>query len=180
VASSAWPLWATETVRIVGHDPAWAATAQRLAGEIERHLGDLLAGPVEHVGSTAVPGLAAKPIIDLLAPVPDVARASDADPMLERLGWHPVPPELDERPWRRFAVLAAGDRRVAHLHLLAADDPRCGDEVAFRNALRNEPTLAAAYAQLKWELADAYPHDREAYTHGKTTFVSEVLAGMGR
>ena len=125
-------------------------------------------GPVEHVGSTAVPGLAAKPIVDLMAGV---------EVLDDRLvpGWSYVPPDLDLRPHRRFHVLVHDDHRVAHLHLMRTDEPRWAAQLAFRDALRGDDDLRDAYAALKRRLA-ATTSDREAYSEAKGDFVREVLA----
>jgi GrpB-like predicted nucleotidyltransferase (UPF0157 family) len=176
----AWPAWATEPVRIVDHDPLWAARARRLAADVGGILRPWLADEVQHVGSTAVPGLVAKPVLDLLAPIAAFGQIAQSDPVLARAGWSLVPPELDERPWRRFHVLPDGVRRVAHLHLLAADHPKVEQTLRFRDALRADPELAAAYAQVKRRAAVTHADDREAYTRAKTAFVEDVLARTRR
>ena len=139
-------------------------------------------GGVEHAGSTSVPGLAAKPVIDLMAPVDDLdAVAEQAAGRLAADGWCFVPPELDQRPWRRFFVKpdASGQRRKAHLHVIAAGHPRWTEQIAFRDALRRDGRLAQRYADLKRELAREHGHDREAYTEGKGRFVAAVLREQG-
>jgi GrpB-like predicted nucleotidyltransferase (UPF0157 family) len=91
-----------------------------------------------------------------------------------------VPPELDGREWERFYVKVAGDRRVAHLHLLEPGTPRWAELLRFRDRLRARPELAAEYAELKRTLAREHAGDREAYTRGKTAFVRRVLADTDR
>lgn len=80
---------------------------------------------IEHVGSTAVPGLAAKPVVDLMASVADLDTVVEHAHLTDH-GWVYVPPELDQRPWRRFFVKpdAPKQRREAHLHLIQAGHPR--------------------------------------------------------
>ncbi len=79
----------------------------------------LLDGPAEHIGSTSVPGLPAKPIVDLMAPIASLSSGhAEADSVLADAGWQLVPPELDNRPWRRFYALPHGTKRAAHLHLV--------------------------------------------------------------
>lgn len=170
-----WPAWATEDVHVADPDPSWQARGADLARELDAALAPWLVRAVEHVGSTSVPGLPAKPVLDLQAAVTDLACAPDVADVLSPAGWHHVPPELDERPWRRFFVLAPGDTRVAHLHLMPPDEPRWGEQLAFRDALRADPGLAARYAALKRELAVQHASDREAYTAAKEGFVREVL-----
>jgi GrpB-like predicted nucleotidyltransferase (UPF0157 family) len=125
--------------------------------------------------------LPAKPIIDLMAAVRSLAACDEAHEPLAAAGWQFVPLELDHRPWRRFFVLPdpGGARRVAHLHLVERSGPRWGDVIAFRDALRRQPALAAAYARRKRDAARAHPNDREAYTEAKSAFVQRVLTDGG-
>jgi GrpB-like predicted nucleotidyltransferase (UPF0157 family) len=170
-----WPAWATQPVEIVAADPRWAARAADLLRALEPILDPWLEGRPEHVGSTAVPGLAAKPIVDLMAPVRSLDEARAADGPLAAVGWQLVPPELDGRPWRRMYVLPDGDRRAAHLHLVEATHPRWRDTRRFRDELRRHPQLIEEYARLKRTAAQAHGEDREAYTHAKSAFVDRVL-----
>ena len=119
-----WPAWATEEVAVHPPDDAWQPAGDREARLLEVSLREWLVTQVEHVGSTAVPGLPAKPILDLQAAVDDLDCAPRVATVLAPGGWQYVPPELDERPWRRFFVKVENDHRVAHLHLLLPDHPR--------------------------------------------------------
>lgn len=172
-----WPAWATEQVHVREPDPGWAAQGAREAADVQERAAAWLLGPVEHVGSTAVPGLAAKPVVDLQAVVAELDRAGAVAEALTPRGWHLVPPELDDRPWRRFLVRVQDGRRVAHLHLHRAGDPRSAEQRAFRDALRRDPDLRGAYAELKRSLAQRHRDDREAYTQAKTVFVRAALEG---
>lgn len=172
------PAWAYERAEVRAHDPRWAVRAEAELERLSSLLGPWLVDGVEHVGSTAVPGLAAKPIVDLAASVADPdAVVAAVSAQLEADGWCYVPPELDQRPWRRFFVKPdpSGQRREAHLHLIEAGHPRWTDQLRFRDALRRDDELAQAYAELKRELAEQHGHDREAYTEGKAAFVAHVL-----
>ena len=171
-----WPAWATERVHVVPHEPAWQQRGAEQAAELDRLLSPWLVAPVEHVGSTAVPGLPAKPVLDLQAAVADLDVAPAVGVALAPAGWHAVPPELDGRPHRRLFVLVRRGSRAAHLHLLTADSPRWHEQLAFRDALRADPALAAAYGRVKAELADLHAADREAYTEGKSGFVRAALS----
>lgn len=173
------PPWADEPVEVVVADPCWPAVASALVRRLTPLLEPWLDGDVEHVGSTAVPGLAAKPIVDLAAPWrPDPADPV-ADAVLRAEGWRHVPSELDRRAWRRFFVLPRGERRHAHLHLVDRSSGRWEEMLAFREALRADPTRAEAYAALKRVAADRFARDREAYTDAKTAFIRETLGGAG-
>lgn len=180
--TDAVPAWAYEKTRICAPDPEWSAVGADEGAKLARILAPWLVDGVEHVGSTAVPGLAAKPVIDLMASVDGLDRAlAGAGDLLTAAGWCYVPPQLDGRPWRRFFVLpgASGEHRRAHLHLLRAGHPRWAEQLAFRDALRANATLVGRYAEIKRSLADQHGADREAYTEAKTEFIREVLAGIG-
>jgi GrpB-like predicted nucleotidyltransferase (UPF0157 family) len=173
------PAWADERAEVCPYDPRWAERGSAERERLTELLAPWLAGGVEHAGSTAVPGLAAKPVIDLMAPVHDLEEAAtgQAAGRLAADGWCYVPPELDQRPWRRFFVKpdVSGQRREAHLHLVQAGHPRWAEQITFRDALRRDGQLARRYADLKRDLARQHGHDREAYTEGKAQFIATVL-----
>lgn len=127
---------------------------------------------LHHIGSTAVAGLPSKPIIDMMARVDDL----DAPlPALIAAGYqYPVKYNavLEDRRWLCFPT--ASDR-THHMHLVARDDELCR-HLRFRDALRSDPLLAHAYAELKRRLAQQFATDREGYTAAKTEFVERVLA----
>ena len=129
-----------------------------------------------HVGSTAVPGLAAKPIIDLdvvVASRDEVPRAIEA---LDRLGYaHRGDLGVPGREAFRGPATVPGH----HLYLCAADSSELRRHLAFRDHLRSHPGSAAEYARLKRDLAARHQGDREAYTRGKTAFVEEILRAAG-
>lgn len=177
---SQWPKWATEQVHVRDPLDAWIHQGDRLCRQLDDKLAQWLRAPVEHVGSTAVPGLPAKPIIDVQAAVLDLECAIDVAEALAADGWHLVPPELDARPWRRFLVRVADESRAAHLHLLPIGSARWYDQLAFRDALRADTALTREYANLKRTLAAQHADDREAYTASKAEFVRSVLQGASR
>ena len=165
-----------EDVSLHAYDPEWP---QRF--EIERaRLLALLPGTfldVQHIGSTAVPGLIAKPVIDLLAGVAsmDVARALGA--VLCTSGYTTSAEfnaTLTDRQW--FMRWADG-HRTHHLHVVVHGGPVWAQRLCFRDARRADPALAWNYAALKTELAAKYPADREAYTEAKASFVRSVCEG---
>lgn len=170
-----WPDWATETIEIQPTDATWRQRGQRERERLEATLGAWLVAGVEHVGSTAIPGLAAKPILDLQAAVADLQSAPRVAAALASDQWHSVEPDLDGRPWRRFFVKVNDGHRVAHLHVMTRDTARWYEQLAFRDALRADPELVETYAALKRGLATRHAEDREAYTAAKSNFIRAVL-----
>jgi len=133
-----------------------------------------LAGEIEHIGSTAVPGLAAKPVVDIMAPIHSL---EDSAPAIEVLADHHYcyyPYKADVMHW---FCKPSPEIRTHHLHLVPIGSQLWKDRLAFRNALRSSRALAAEYENLKRQLAQKYPEDREAYTDGKSSFVTRVLSG---
>ncbi|WP_356948360.1 GrpB family protein [Mycolicibacterium fortuitum] len=103
------PAWTTEPVHLADADPLWARQGEQERNRLEALLAPWLIARIEHVGSTSIPGLAAKPIIDLQALVPDLA---DPEPLAAALtphSWLYVAPHLDQRPWRRFFLTSSRD-----------------------------------------------------------------------
>jgi GrpB-like predicted nucleotidyltransferase (UPF0157 family) len=164
------------TVRVVPYDPAWAdlydAEVARLSTILAAHGVSLV---LEHTGSTAVPGLAAKPIIDILASRHDEELRERYIAALEAAGYS----YRGEQgiPGRDF--FRRGEPRKYHVHLNRIGSPFWKEHLAFREYLRAHPEAAAAYASLKHELAARHPRNREAYIDGKSDFVSEILAKAG-
>jgi GrpB-like predicted nucleotidyltransferase (UPF0157 family) len=159
-------------VRLVPYDAVWP----RLYAEEEariRAVVDLdLPLALEHVGSTAVPGLAAKPILDLLGGYPPGADVQRYIAALVRAGYtHRGESGI---PGREF--FRRGEPRAYHLHLAVQGGAFWRDHLAFRDALRASSETRDAYAKVKDELAQRYPRDREAYIEGKTSFVRAVVA----
>lgn len=142
---------------------------------LESLLSPWLVARIEHVGSTAIPGLTAKPIIDLQAAVNDLVDSDSIAAALAAEDWHYVDPGLDQRPWRRFFVKVTDGRRCAHLHVMTPDTPRWNEQIAFRDALRADPSLTADYAAPKRVLAVKHTADREAYSGAKVDFIRTVL-----
>jgi GrpB-like predicted nucleotidyltransferase (UPF0157 family) len=175
------PPWATAAVQIAAYDPGWPDLARQFAGELTAALGPRLLRPVEHVGSTAIPGLAAKPVIDLMALVQSKDEtAAVAGPALAELNWQHVPPAADNRPWRQFFVRVSGDGqyRLAHLHLMSAGAARWDEQLRFRAGLRGSAALRAEYASLKTRLAAEFGPDRERYTAAKADFIRRILTTL--
>jgi len=157
------------------YDPAWAAgfeTERRLLLPV---LEPWLVGPIEHIGSTAVPGLRAKPIIDIMAAVRDLASSMPAIEALKPLRYCYFEYKASVMHW--FCKPSDFDR-THHLHLVPFGSQLWRDRVAFRDRLRGEPAIRSAYEEIKVALAAKHREDREAYTEAKTGFVQSVLGQL--
>ncbi len=164
---------------INAYDPAWPAQFLALQQEL---LAVFDAQPVriEHIGSTAVPGLVAKPVMDLLLGVEALADVEVKMAHLATLGFDYVSKHEALLPMRRYFVrpAAAGCLRV-HVHAVQQGSSLWRQHLAFRNALRQDPGLRARYAALKLVLAQRHAHDKAAYTDAKAPFIQAALAGAG-
>jgi GrpB-like predicted nucleotidyltransferase (UPF0157 family) len=166
-----------EDVVLQAYDARWP---DRFVAERDRLLAlfPLIFVDIEHIGSTAVPGLVAKPIVDLLAGVETMAMARSLAEPLREAGYTTsveFNAALTDRQW--FMRWARG-HRTHHLHIVVHGGPVWARHLRFRDALRASPVFAARYAALKARLAVLHPTDREAYTHAKTAFVTS-LSGPG-
>ena len=162
-----------DLVRIVPYDPAWPAEFEAERARLEPVLAPWLAGEIHHVGSTSVPGLGAKPVIDILAEVTGLAESRAAIEPLHALSYWWAPYQEERMNW---FCKPSPEHRTHHLHLVVPGSVAWREELAFRDALRAEPETARAYEELKRRLANEHLHDREAYTVAKTEFVESVLA----
>lgn len=154
------------------YDPAWAASFAEEAERLAEVIGTWTPGGVHHVGSTAVPGLAAKPVIDILVGVASLEASRACIDLVEPLQYAYFPYLSDEMHW--FCKPSPA-RRTHHLHLVPTGSTRFRDELAFRDYLRADAVHAQEYERLKLHLAAIHQHDREAYTQGKTDFVRSTL-----
>ena len=169
-----------EEVAIVPYDPRWPEMFSREKEHLLSCLPNDLIRRVEHFGSTAVPGLTSKPIVDLLVEVTDLQAArTQIAPILEAQGydyfWRPTHGDDGPPFYAWFIKRAPGTGvRTHHLHMVEKHFVEHWDRLLFRDYLIEHPRVAREYADLKVRLASAYPNDRVAYTQGKTEFVVRV------
>jgi GrpB-like predicted nucleotidyltransferase (UPF0157 family) len=158
-------------VEIVAYDPAWPARFAELGRELRAGLGEV-ALRIDHIGSTAVPGLAAKPIIDIQISVADFEPLAAYRQPLERLGYvyRADNPERTKRYFRE-----PPGRRRTHVHVRRAGSFSEQWALLFRDYLRAHPDAAAEYAAVKRRLALRFRDDRRAYTDAKGPFLWEVI-----
>jgi GrpB-like predicted nucleotidyltransferase (UPF0157 family) len=158
-------------IRIVDHDPAWPDLAAAEIARIHDELGPV-AARLEHIGSTAVPGLAGKPIIDLQLSVRSIEPLDAYAAPLERLGYFHVPdPEV---AGRQFFAKPPERPRTHHVHVVERGGTDERRHLAARDFLRTHPDDAAAYEALKRRLAADHPSDRLAYIKGKEPFMAAL------
>jgi GrpB-like predicted nucleotidyltransferase (UPF0157 family) len=169
---------ADQLVHLTDYDRAWPGLFADQQARVAAILAPWLATPVEHVGSTSVPGLAAKPVIDMLAPVGSLVSARDAVVPLAGDGWL-FWPDDPCRHYRLWFLRPRPEARTHHLYLIEHGDPHAGALTAFRDALRADPGLRADYADLKNGLASQHRENRNAYTNAKSEFVAGVLRAAG-
>ena len=161
-----------DPVRLSDPDPGWPDAFEAEAARLAPRLGPRVA--LHHVGSTAVPGLAAKPIIDILAVAPSLSDLDAAAPRMAALGYEAMGAlGIDGRRYFRRIV---GGLRTHHLHGFEEGSPHVARHLAFRDHLRAHPAEAAAYAALKRDLAARHAGDWPGYCDGKAAFVDAVEA----
>ncbi len=163
-----------EPVVVVPYDPAWRAAFALLRDRIAPVLGELAVG-IEHVGSTAVPGLAAKPIVDIDVVIRPADNLPAVVTRLATLGYTHLG---DLGILGREAFRATPELPRHHLYVCAAGSAALQAHLALRDSLVADPDLAAAYGALKRELAERYRDDRDAYAEGKSAFIDAALRGV--
>ena len=160
-------------VVLVPHDPSWAGLYAQEAALWREVLREEVVD-VAHIGSTTIPGIVAKPIIDMLITVRDVARVDDYDATLAAIGYRAR--GENGIPGRRYFVKGSEELHTHHAHAFAAGSPEVARHLAFRDYLRAHPAEAAAYARFKEALAARFPADPAAYTEAKGPYIREVVA----
>jgi len=161
-----------EPIQVMPYDPGWPARFEAERERLEAVIGNWTTGGVHHVGSTAVPGLSAKPIVDILVGVDSLEVSRACFGPLAGLEYLYAPYLPEQMHW---FCKPDPSRREFHLHLIPTDSQRYRDELAFRDRLRADPALADAYASLKRDLAARFREDREAYTGAKADFIRRAL-----
>ena len=165
----------SEEVFLVPYDPEWPELYESERVRILAEIGDTITA-IEHVGSTAVPGISAKPIIDVMVGVDDIADAELCIAPLQSLGFVYRPELEDVIPERRFFELYRDDVRMCHVHVVEIGPGFWEDHLLFRDYLRSNPDVAAEYEALKQRLANEHRHDRYTYSDSKTGFIRRVEA----
>ena len=162
-----------DDVALAEYDPSWPQQYEEAAHWLRDHLGSDIILSVEHFGSTAIPGMPAKPIIDILVEIPSFSEAKRRVlPLLNSQTW--------EYWWYQGKMMFVKrhklmGRRTQHVHMMPSGRSR-RERLAFRDHLRSDPKDASRYAALKRELAKSHRKDRERYTEAKSDFVSRIVS----
>lgn len=166
---------APPAVVICPYDPAWAMQFLDLQAQLQPAFP--VPAALEHIGSTAVLGLAAKPVLDVLLGVAELAQAEAQTAWLAERGFEYVSKYEVDLPQRRYFVKAASSTKLrVHLHAVERGGELWRNHLLFRDALRSDPLLRGRYQALKLDLARQHAADKAAYTEAKAPFIRAVLA----
>ena len=158
-------------VRVVAHDPTWSVKAEQEAHRLQNTLGDIVVA-IHHIGSTAIPGIYAKPIIDILLEVDELEHLDQRVPAMEILGYESMGEYgIPER--RYFRKNNQHGIRTYQVHAFKAGSDAGERHLAFRDYLIAHPDAAQAYSALKRTQAAEHPDDIQAYMDGKDPFIKE-------
>ena len=161
------------TVRLTSHDPVWAEQFRQVAGQLVEAT-RIPPGRIQHGGSTAVPDLPAKPILDIDVGIIGSEDVEEVAAQLVQLGF--IDRGDGEGGIGRLLVWEAAPQiRTIHVRILPHESVWWRCDLAFRDALRTDPELREHYAKLKAKLAERFPSDRKSYREGKATFIRNVL-----
>ncbi len=167
-------VWMPAPIVIIEYDPEWPNQYEAEKGRILEKVGSEISA-LEHIGSTAVPGICAKPIIDMMAAVPGPGEADGLLLALSQIGYDDVTKIESSSEW--YYCLGRGFREVYYpLHLVKAGSEHWVKHILFRDYLRAHPETAREYCRMKRALAESYQTQQEKYTESKTGFIERVLA----
>lgn len=165
----------SSAIVLVDYDPQWPILYEGEKGQLLGVIGHAVVA-IEHVGSTAVPGLGAKPTIDIMVAIRDLADAAECIEPLEKIGYEYLAEYEALIPERRFFRKGSAKAPSYHLHMVELTSEFWETHLRFRDLLRTNPEVAEEYYQLKKELAVKYGSNRDAYTDAKTPFIQSVVA----
>jgi len=163
------------SVTLEEYDSSWPAKFEEEKERLMAIAGKWYFGSIEHVGSTAIPGMVAKPVIDVMFGVKSLNESKPAIDTLVDSGYEYWPYKTEVMHW---FCKPSDAFRTHHLHLIPYESPLWQERIKFRNLLRSNNNVATEYANLKRELAVIYKEDREAYTEKKWPFIQQSLRGM--
>ena len=159
---------------MVPHNPLWSGAFANASAEIAAAMGGNLVA-LHHIGSTAIPGIHAKPIIDMLAVAADLGTLDRQSERMKSIGYEAMG-EFGIAGRRYFRRDNEAGDRTHQIHAFLVESPHIARHLAFRDYLRGHPAIAAKYSDLKRQLAARHPHDMTAYMDGKDPFIKEAEA----
>ena len=167
----------TKNVVVLPYDEQWKQDFLKIKAELDRALGPLAAG-IEHVGSTSVPALSAKPVIDIDVVIKDNTLLEKVIGALEKIGYQ-YEGDLGITGREAFAYEGKEHLKEHHLYVCPEDSPELKRHIAFRDHLLAHPDTVREYSRIKEEGAKRYPHDIEHYIEYKSPFIEKVYAEIG-
>jgi GrpB-like predicted nucleotidyltransferase (UPF0157 family) len=159
-------------VEVVPHNPNWNRAFQDESTQVIVALGDNVIA-IDHIGSTAIATISAKPIIDILVSVADIAKVDDRNASMHALGYE-VMGEYGIAGRRYFRKDNESGIRTHHVHVFTVGSAQINRHLAFRDYMRVHPEEAQRYSDLKQTLAKQYPDDIEGYMDGKDKFIKAI------
>jgi GrpB-like predicted nucleotidyltransferase (UPF0157 family) len=157
-------------VEVTTYNPQWVAMFEEEANKLREIFGSEII-EIHHIGSTSVPGLKAKPIIDIMPVVRDINRIDEFNAAMIAIGYEPK--GENGISGRRY-FQKGGDNRTHHVHIYESGNPEIERHLAFRDFLREHQDVAKTYGDLKEKLAKQFPYDIESYIKGKEQLVLEI------
>ncbi|SIN96774.1 GrpB family protein [Chitinophaga niabensis] len=164
----------SKTIKVEAYSDQWPLTFLHLQAKFNQHLEHLI-DRIEHVGSTAVPGLAAKPVIDIDIIINDKSRFEEITAILKTLGYT----HEGDRGIPGREAFSGPSQPAHHLYVCLADSISLKNHLLLRNYLRSHPEKATAYGELKKQLAQKYPDNIDLYVENKTAFITSILEETG-
>ena len=161
-----------QRVYLQPYDSRWPDEFVRESSAVASALGRILTA-IHHIGSTAIPGIRAKPIIDMLAVSADISLLDESPSPLEALGYEALG-EFGIPGRRYFRKNNSAGERTHQIHAFQTGSPQISRHLAFRDYLRAHPDAARNYDALKQQLAESYPNDISSYTDGKESFIHDM------
>jgi GrpB-like predicted nucleotidyltransferase (UPF0157 family) len=164
------------TVKVIPYRKQWVTEFEKEKTRILNVCGKKIVA-VEHIGSTSIPGLVSKPIIDIAVGIPRLKDAKQLLPILKKLGYHFY---KDFQRQRLFVAKGPNERRTHYLHVMRYNGVKWNSDQLFRNYLRNHPKKVKEYSRLKKKLSKTFSEDRDAYSAGKNDFIKSVIEKVRR
>lgn len=160
------------SVELVSHKSKWKELYEQEKERLLEVLGDEIVS-IEHCGSTAIPGIPAKPAIDMYAAVESLEVIKIKGSLLKKLGYVYADKQISGH--RELYVKRQDGKDTHYLHFILIGNEAWNNQLLFRDYLRDNPEVSRAYSELKQQLSEEFPQDKHAYTHGKDEFVQRVL-----